>query len=133
MNLSSIRAALATALTPTGLRASAVWPKNLNYPAAIVVPESAEFYQSGSTSPALTFSIVVVVGPASDSYDRLQTKLDGYLDLSGTASIKATIETDRTLSGTVQDAIVTGWSEYGEIEANGIMSIGCRFTVLIQA
>lgn len=133
MSLSSIRAAIATALIPTGVRASAVWPRQINYPAAIVVPESGMFYANGSASPSLEFTLILLVGPASDSYDRLQTLLDGYLDLTGPRSIKAAIEEDRSLGGTVQDVIVTGWDEYGEIDANGVTCIGCRFSISVQA
>lgn len=133
MSITSIRSGLAGALSAiSGLRVSAVWPKAVNCPAAIVVPESGDFYQSGSASTALVFSVLFVAAHAGNDYDRAQTALDAYLDLDGAKSVKAAIEADRTLGDTVSDVIVTGWSEYGEIVLNGASFIGCRFNVLVQ-
>ena len=80
-----------------------------------------------AASMTVDFSVLVLVSRADDRSG--QKALDGYMTPTGTTSIKAAIETDRTLGGEVSSAAVVGWSEPQEYEIAGISYLGVEFTV----
>jgi len=59
-----------------------------------------------------------------------QDKLDAYLAGSGTSSIKAAIESDRTLGGAVDTLRVTG-AEAGTYESQGVLFLSYRYRLTI--
>lgn len=59
-----------------------------------------------------------------------QDKLDAYLAGSGTSSIKAAIESDRTLGGTVDTLRVTG-AEAGTYDSQGVLFLSYRYRLTI--
>lgn len=59
-----------------------------------------------------------------------QDKLDAYLSGSGTSSIKAAIESDRTLAGAVDTLRVTG-AEAGTYESQGVLFLSYRYRLTI--
>jgi len=59
-----------------------------------------------------------------------QDKLDAYLSGSGTSSIKAAIESDRTLGGAVDTLRVTG-AEAGTYESQGVLFLSYRYRLTI--
>ena len=59
-----------------------------------------------------------------------QDKLDAYLSGSGTSSIKAAIESDRTLGGTVDTLRVTG-AEAGTYDSQGVLFLSYRYRLTI--
>ena len=89
-------------------------------PAAIIRPLRMDYQQSmgsGRREP-VPFEIILLT-PLSASNERSQALLDAYLDKSGTYSLKAAIEGDKTLGGTVDTLHVAGWRDYGADRVGG--------------
>lgn len=132
--LATIRDGLKTRLeTITGVRPYDTVPDKPEVPCAIVVPapDGVVDYHTTMNDGLVTwrFDIIVLVSRTSDRGG--QDKLDGYINPSGSTSIKAAIEADRTLAAAVYDAHVTGVSEYGSFEFNAIEYFGARFAVTV--
>ena len=101
--VTQIRDGLAVNLaTISGLRSSSTLPDNPSPPIAIVGVSSIEFdkaFQRGLTTYNMLVSVLVSRVDERSGQDRL----DGYLNSAGTTSIKAAIESDRTLGSAVCD------------------------------
>lgn len=115
----------------TGLRAYATLPDEPLTPCAIVRPVSAEFHESFDDDTTLRFEVIVLAHPLQDGAARGQEKLDAYLTRTGSTSIKAAIEADRTLGGKVEDTTVTGWTEYGSLIYNDVEYVGAKLLVTV--
>jgi hypothetical protein len=132
-NISQIRTGLATNLaTIPGLRVSAELPDSPNPPIAIVNLEGIEYDQAMMQGLTLyNFGISVIVGRAAER--EMQRKLDTYLQISGSQSVKLAIESDRTLGGVIQDLRVTNSSSIGSIIINDQTYLAAEFTVTVFA
>lgn len=131
MDYSDIRTQLKTRLdTISGLRVYATVPDKPEMPAAIIRPLHLDYQQSMGSGGAnrIPFEIILLT-PFSASNERSQALLDAYLDNTGTYSLKAAIEGDKTLAGTVDTLHVSGWRDYGPIEWVGITYLGARYDV----
>ena len=128
--LALIRSGLKTRLD-TRVSAYANWPDTINTPCALVKPASQQFHQTsgGLSSSRISFEVTLLAAPIDAGLDDAQSLLDSYLDESGTASIKAALEADPTLSGVVSDLIVRGWKGYGSRAVNGVEYLGATFDV----
>lgn len=134
MSVATIRDGLKTRLaTISGLRAHDVWPDTVNTPAAIVRPDRREFALSMGSSPAaanaLYFVVTLYAASTENGLARAQEAADAYLDDSGASSIKAAIETDKTLSGTATTCRVVRWYDYDTYQVGDIEYLGVRFEV----
>ncbi len=132
MDLSAIRDGLKTRLaTITSLanRCHDVWPDSVNVPAALVKPVSLEFHESFGDATVGTFEVVLLAAALDQGFARGQDTLDAYLNETGTSSVKAAIEGDKTLGGTVDDCTVLRWHDYGQIVVNGVSYLGVIFDV----
>jgi hypothetical protein len=91
--------------TIVGLRVYDYMPGDQNYPAAVIYPPVHTDYRDdlGYGSYPATFIVMLFV-PAT--VDRQQLDLYDFLDRTGTSSIFAAIEADRTLGGLSVDARV---------------------------
>jgi hypothetical protein len=132
-SISSIRSGLATRLaTITGLRTAATIPDSPNPPIAIVIPDSINFddtFHRGMDT--LNFKILVIVGRADER--TAQNSIDGFCATSGSSSIKAAIEGDKTLGGTAYDCRVTTMSNYGSVLIGEVTYLSCEFIVVVYA
>lgn len=109
--LDQLRSGLKTRLaTITGLRPTATYMEDVNPPAAMVLPVSAEFDVDMSADDTYQFDICVFVNGAD--LNRAQTAIDAYLSRSGANSIKVAIEADPTLGGVADSVKVRGFREY---------------------
>jgi hypothetical protein len=124
---------LATNLaTISGLRVAAEMPDSPNPPIAIVMLENIEYDQAMKQGLTLyNFSVSVIVGRAAER--EMQRKLDSYLQISGSQSVKLAIESDRTLSGVIQDLRVTNSTSIGSIIINDQTYLAAEFTVTVFA
>jgi hypothetical protein len=124
---------LATNLaTISGLRVAAEMPDSPNPPIAIVMLESIEYDQAMRQGLTLyNFSVSVIVGRAAER--EMQRKLDTYLQISGSQSVKLAIESDRTLKGVIQDLRVTNSTSIGSIIINDQTYLAAEFTVTVFA
>jgi len=102
MTPSSVRDGLKTALaTITGLRTYDIIPDGIAPPAAVVGLLSLDFDMSMQRYlDHGDIEVMVIVGRMSER--AAQDKLDAYLAGSGSGSVKAAIEADTTLGGSVQ-------------------------------
>lgn len=122
--VSEWRAELQTRLSTVVRSAYAVWPRQIAVPAAIVRLTSAAYGADMSGDLTLTFDVIVLATEAKD-FERDSHALDAYLDAGGSGSIVGALE-----DGQVR---VSGFTEYGIHEVNGVPYIGCRFSVEVFA
>ena len=131
--VSQIKTGLAANLaTVSGLRAYAYQPDNVNTPFAWPLLDSIQY--NGAMGGGLIthkFTVSVVVGRSAER--TAQTLLDGYLSYKGATSIRAAIESDRTLGGIVQDLIVESANNISTLEANDATYLAIDFVVTVYA
>ena len=133
MSIAAIREGLATRLgTISGLRSSSFVPDNPTPPIAVVVPERVDFDTAMRRGlDTLAFNIVVIAQRASER--GAQAVLDGYCSSTGSASVKAAVEGDRTLGGAAQDCRVTAMSNYGPLLIGETTYLAATFQVSVLA
>jgi len=132
-DITTIREGLATNLgTISGLRAVAEIPDNPTPPIGIVNMESVE-YDGALNGGLVTYNFVVtlIVGRAAER--QMQRKLDSYCSPTGENSVKAAIESDKTLSGEVYDLRVERATSIGSITINDQTYLAAEFTVTVFA
>ena len=133
MEINYIRDGIATNLaTISGLRVAGELIDNPSPPVALVSLDSIEYdqaYQMGLN--LLTFTVTLIVGRAAER--TAQRKLDGYMQTTGTQSVKVAVESDRTLSGACQDLRVTTAGSVGSIQINDQTYLAAEFTVTVYA
>lgn len=92
--------------TISGLRVSYFIPDNPNPPQAIVAPPTIRYDQSfGRGLDEYSFQVIVFATRADERTG--QDLIDSYCAPIGAGSVKAAIESDRTLGGLVADLRVT--------------------------
>jgi hypothetical protein len=130
MTPNGVRAGLGTALdTITGLRVFDYVPDSLSPPAAVVEPLEVDYDEA--MRRGLDFYrafILIIVGRMSDRSS--QDRLDAYVAGSGASSVKAALETDRTLGGACSTLQVTS-ARPREVVVSGVNMIAYRFEVSI--
>jgi hypothetical protein len=132
--LSELRAGLSTNLaTIAGLRTSATIPDSLNPPIAVVMPSTIRydtaFARTGGDE--FEFLVLVVVGRVDER--SAQNKLDDYCSSSGAGSVKAAIETDKTLGGKAFSLRVTTLRSYSQLTVGDITYLSAEFVVQVFA
>ena len=132
MNPSTVRTNLKTALsTITGMRVFDYVPDSTNIPTnnafAIVGQLSINYdYTLNRGFDSASCQIIVVVGRMSEKDG--QSRLDGLLASSGSTSIKAAVEVDKTLGGAVQTLRVVSASP-GTITSANIDYLSYQYSV----
>jgi hypothetical protein len=133
-NVSDLRTGIATNLaTVSGLRTAATVPDQINPPVAVVMPTSitydTAFARSGGDE--YEFSVMVIVGRVDERM--AQNKLDAYCSGSGAQSIKAAIQSNRTLGGQAFDCRVTSLRSYNQISVADVTYLAAEFVVQVYA
>ena len=133
-DISTLRTAIATNLaTVSGLRTAATVPDQINPPVAVVMPTSITydlaFARSGGDE--YEFSVMVIVGRVDERM--AQNKLDLYCSGTGSQSIKAGIESDRTLGGAAFDCRVTSLRNYNQVSVADVTYLAAEFAVQVFA
>jgi hypothetical protein len=133
-DVSALRAGIATNLaTVSGLRTAATVPDQINPPVAVVMPTSitydTAFARSGGDE--YEFSVMVIVGRVDERM--AQNKLDAYCSGSGAQSIKAAIQSNRTLGGQAFDCRVTSLRSYNQISVADVTYLAAEFVVQVYA
>jgi len=131
--LTDLRTGLANRLaTISGLRSSAYIPDNPQPPVAVVMPGRITYDQAfGRGSDEYQFTIMLIVGRVADRAS--QTTLDGYCESSGSRSVKAAIEGDRTLGGEALDCRVTEMTNQGSLAIGDVTYHTAEFNVSVIA
>ena len=132
-SLSDIRTGLATNLgTINGLRTSAFVPDEPKPPIAIIFPDNISFDTAFNRGlDTYTFSVQLIVSKISDR--NAQSNLDAYCNPDGDSSVKAAIESDRTLGGLIQDLRVTEVRDYRAATINENTYLTVTFVVTVYA
>jgi hypothetical protein len=130
MNPSQVRDGLKTRLqTITGLRAYDLIPDTVVPPCAVVGQLDFTFdIDNARGLDQAQVDVLVIVQRFSERAG--QDKLDAYLAGTGSTSIKAAIEGDRTLGGTVNTLRVTG-AEAGTYDSQGVTFLSYRYRITI--
>jgi hypothetical protein len=130
MTPNGVRAGLGTALdTITGLRAFDYVPDSLSPPAAVVEPLEIDYDEAMRRGlDVYRAYILVIVGRMSDRSS--QDRLDAYVAGSGASSVKAALESDKTLGGACSTLQVTS-ARPREVVVSGVNMIAYRFEVTI--
>jgi hypothetical protein len=116
-------------LTISGLRAYDLIPDTVTPPAAVVGQLDFTFdIDNARGLDQAQVDVLVIVQRFSERSG--QDLLDTYLSGSGATSIKAAIEGDRTLGGTVNTLRVTG-AEAGTYESQGVEFLSYRYRITI--
>lgn len=125
---STVRTNLKTRLaTISGLRVYDHVPDSVNVPAAVVGQLDITFDASFNRGfDNATCTIILIVGRMSEQAG--QSKLDGYLAGTGSASVKAAIEADVTLQGAVQTLRVTQ-ATAGTVQVSNVDYLAYRYLV----
>lgn len=127
---SQVRDGLKTRLqTISGLRVFDTIPENPQPPAAIVGQLDMNFDIDNARGLDLATVEVYLLVQRMDVRSG-QDKLDTYLKGTGTGSVKAAIEADRTLGGACSTLRVLS-AESGQYESAGIMLLSYRYRISI--
>lgn len=133
MTINQIRTALATNLaTVSGLRTAAVVPDNPNPPVAIVQLQSINYDGAfGKGLSTYEFLVSVLVGRADERH--AQRLLDTYCEPSGATSIKAAIESDKSLGGSAFDVRVSELRNIGAVLLGEATYLTADFVVTVYS
>ena len=131
--LTDLRTGLANRLaTITGLRSSAYIPDNPQPPVAVVMPGRIQYDTAfGRGSDEYQFTIMLIVGRVADRAS--QTNLDAYCASSGSTSVKAATEGDRSLGGKALDCRVTEMTNQGSLAIGDVTYHTAEFSVTVIA
>jgi hypothetical protein len=129
--IAQIREGIATNLrTIAGLRTTDTVPDNPQPPVAIVSPSSIQYDLSFQRGLDLhNFVVMIVVGRASER--NAQRTLDLFCAGTGASSVKAAIESNRTLTGLVQDLRVTSMRNYGSTLIGETTYLAVEFDLVV--
>ena len=137
MSISAIRAGIGANLrTLTGLRVAETIPDSFSPPIAVVSLQNVSYngaFNTKTTQGLTTYNFVVsvIVGKVSERV--AQTRLDSYIS-TGSATVKAAIESDRTLGGAAFDCVVPEMTSVGAVVLGGDVSyLAADFTVTVYA
>ncbi len=118
--------------TVPGVHAFAYVPDNVTPPTAAVTPVGVTFHNaSGDGGVFHEFTIQLVV---SRSVERAAQKLlNDFISYSGSRSVRAAVEGDRTLDSTVADVVVDGASNIGVVRQGDAEYLAVDFNVRVHA
>lgn len=118
--------------TISGLRVFDHVPDSWATPCAFVVPDTVEYWNAFAGGDAThNWTATVVVGRQSDRSS--QRQLLEYMSYSGTKSIRAAIEGDRTLGGVVQSLLVDRADNVRMVSQGDQSYLAVDFAVRIHA
>ena len=118
--------------TIPNLRVREFIPALITPPMAVVNPSNIEYdlnAQRGLTRFVFTVSVFVVKADDRSA----QKRIDPFVGVSGTQSVKAALEADRTLGGVVDTLRVQSVSNYSASDANDVDYLAVDFEVEVYA
>jgi len=105
-------------------------PDSMVTPWAVVLPAGEQFVNYDLTfDGAEDFPMLVKVIVGSEMTRPAQERLLGYMDRTGTTSLRAAVYGDPTLGGVVSYVDVLGWQNYGDVEWAGVVYYGAEMLV----
>lgn len=118
--------------TITGLRVFDHVPDNFAPPCAFVLPDTINYWEGFSGGDAQhRWTVTVIVGRTADR--AAQRSLFEYISYSGTKSVRAAIEADRTLGGVCQTLLVERADNIRMLTQGDANYLAADFAVRIHA
>lgn len=115
-----------------GLRVVEYLPDQINPPVAVCAIDEVTYHEAFSGGdPRYQMTVSVVVDRASERV--AQKKLDAFVSYGGSQSIRAAVESDMTLGGSVQQAVVQRASNIQIVNVNEVIYLAVDFTVMVHA
>ena len=132
-SIRTMRQAIATNLSAVdGLRTAALIPEDPKPPVAVVIFDRVEFDTAMARGLDMyLFKVVLVLGRVNTR--GTEEALDGYLSGNGSTSLKAAIESDRSLGGEAQDLRVTSGENVRELVVADITYVAADFLITVYA
>ena len=132
-SLTNLRTGLATRLaTITGLRVFDHVPDVFAPPCAFVLPDTIDYWEGFSGGDAQhRWTVTIIVGRSADR--AAQRSLFEYISYSGTKSVRAAIEADRTLGGVCQTLLVERADNIRMLTQGDANYLAADFAVRIHA
>lgn len=128
IDVRAARRALADALRAVpGLRCHPRMPDTIAPPAAVVLRRETRYNPAVDVGADLTLAVRLYL--SISNAEGSQDKLDDYLAPAGTLSLRAAIDADPTLGGTVQWATATGAEAEGLVDVKGMDYISADLIV----
>jgi hypothetical protein len=130
-SIADIRDGIAENLaTISGLRTTTTIPDNPQPPVAIIQPSSISYDRAFARGlDEYNFVVTLIVGRASER--QAQRLLDLYCAGTGSSSVKTAIESNRTLTGLIQDLRVTAMRNYGTISIGEVIYLAAEFDLVV--
>ena len=132
-SITTMRQAIAANLSSiTGLRTAALIPEDPKPPIAVVTFDNVNYDTSmGRGLDEYTFRVIVVVGRVNTR--GAEQNLDAFMSGSGASSVKAAIESDRSLGGEANDLRVTTGTNLREVVVSEATYLATDFVVTVYA
>ena len=130
--ITALAARIATGMSGDAIagRVFAYGPDSLNPPTCIVLPAPGEFLVYVDTMSATNgYNLVIKILMSTQDDRSGQAALLGYLDRTGSTSLRGAIYGDQTLGGTCSFCRVSGASDYNDVEWAGQIFYGATLNV----
>ncbi len=132
MSIAAIRSGLGDNLsTISGLRVAETIPDNPSPPIAVIALENVSY--DGAFDGGLVvynFTISVIVGRVAERV--AQARLDTYIS-TGSGSLKAAVESQKSLGGSAYDVKVTEMTNVGAVQLGDATYLACDFAVAVYS
>lgn len=132
-NASTLQSALATRLaTISGLRVADHLPEQVMPPMAVIQLQSVNYHRAmnGGLSE-WAFVVSLVAGRMGDR--SAQLSLDGWMAWSGSSSVRAAVEADRTLGGACNTLKVAEMIAVRPLTIGDAAYLTCEFNIIVHA
>lgn len=130
MNPDTVATNLKTALSGIGGTIVEYVPDRVQPPAIILAMGSGTYQTDFDDSMTAEWVAHLIVSRSDDR--NAQKRLREHCAPTGTKSVRAAIEADRTLGGAVGDAAVVEWDVPSEIEIAGTTYVSVGFSIEVQ-
>jgi hypothetical protein len=132
-NAANLHDAIATALaTVPGLRVADHLPEAVSPPMAVIQIQSVTYHRAmKGGSSEWKYVISVVAGRMGER--SAQITLDGWMSWDGSQSIRAAIESDRTLGGNCSTLIIEDMITIRPLSIGDASYLTCEFNLSIHA
>lgn len=132
MSIADIRSGLGANLaTIRGLRVAETIPDNPSPPIAVIALGNVVYdgaFHGGLVT--YNFTVSVIVGRVAER--EAQRRLDSYIS-TGAGSIKAAVESDKSLGGSAYDVRVSEMTNVGAVQLGDATYLACDFSVAVYS
>lgn len=132
MSIATIRDGIAANVaTISGLRVAKEIPDNPNPPVAVIMLSNVS-YDGAMHRGLVTYNFVITIIVGRVAEREAQRKLDGYIS-TGSGSLKAAVESDKTLGGSAYDVRVSEMTNVGAVSLGEVNYLAADFAVQVYS